>query len=86
MFSISWEPSAVGEQLTWKSTICRPHQHQSLAKGPEGSWDTVTVSDHLIECRDNPVFAPIRFAMNRSRSGSIVRSSVDTAYQLGFDR
>src|SRR5580698_7239105 len=32
------------------------------------------------------VFAPIRLAMNRSRSGLIVRSSVDTAYQLGFDR
>ena len=32
------------------------------------------------------VLAPIRFAMKRSRSGSIVRSSVETAYQLGFDR
>ena len=32
------------------------------------------------------VLAPIRFAMNRSRSGSIVRSSVDTAYQLGLLR
>jgi len=32
------------------------------------------------------VFAPMRFAMKRSRSGLMVRSSVDTAYQLGFDR
>jgi hypothetical protein len=32
------------------------------------------------------VFAPMRFAMNRCRSGLIVRSSVETAYQLGFDR
>jgi hypothetical protein len=32
------------------------------------------------------VFAPIHFAMNRSRSGSILRSSVDTTYQRGFDR
>jgi hypothetical protein len=28
----------------------------------------------------------MRLAMKRSRSGLIVRSSVDTAYQLGFDR
>jgi hypothetical protein len=85
MFSISWEPSAVGEQLPGSPRFAG-RINQSLAKGPEGSWDTVTASDHLIECRDNPVFAPIRFAMNRSRSRSIVRSSVDTAYQLGFDR
>src|SRR5262249_56004175 len=32
------------------------------------------------------VLAPIRFAMKRSRSGLMVRSSVETAYQLGFDR
>src|SRR5262249_18208060 len=32
------------------------------------------------------VLAPIRFAMKRWRSGLMVRSSVDTAYQLGFDR
>src|SRR5271170_8051348 len=32
------------------------------------------------------VFAPMRLAMKRSRSGLIVRSSVETAYQLGFDR
>ena len=32
------------------------------------------------------VLAFIRFAMKRSRSGLIVRSSVDTAYQLGFER
>src|SRR4051812_19350244 len=32
------------------------------------------------------VFAPMRLAMNRSISGLMVRSSVDTAYQLGFDR
>ena len=32
------------------------------------------------------VVAPIRFAMKRSSSGLMVRSSVDTAYQLGFDR
>ena len=32
------------------------------------------------------VTAPIRLAMKRSRSGLMVRSSVDTAYQLGFDR
>src|SRR5262245_63103282 len=31
------------------------------------------------------VLAPIRFAMKRWRSGLMVRSSVDTAYQLGFD-
>src|SRR5262249_13960239 len=32
------------------------------------------------------VLAPMRLAMKRWRSGSMVRSSVDTAYQLGFDR
>src|SRR6516164_10636655 len=32
------------------------------------------------------VFAPMRFAMKRWRSGLIVRSSVETAYQLGFER
>src|SRR5262249_33394230 len=32
------------------------------------------------------VLAAIRFAMKRWRSGLIVRSSVETAYQLGFDR
>jgi hypothetical protein len=32
------------------------------------------------------VFAPMRLAMKRWRSGLMVRSSVDTAYQLGFDR
>src|ERR1700677_1420110 len=32
------------------------------------------------------VFAPMRLAMKRSRSGLIVLSSVDTEYQLGFDR
>jgi hypothetical protein len=32
------------------------------------------------------VVAPIRFAIKRSRSGLMVRSSVDTAYQLGFCR
>jgi hypothetical protein len=31
------------------------------------------------------VFAPMRVAMKRPRSGLMVRSSVDTAYQLGFD-
>jgi len=32
------------------------------------------------------VFAPMRLAMKRSRSGLIVRSSVETAYPLGFVR
>ena len=32
------------------------------------------------------VLAPMRLAMKRSRSGLIVRSSVETAYQLGFER
>jgi hypothetical protein len=32
------------------------------------------------------VFAPMRLAMKRSRSGLMVLSSVETAYQLGFDR
>jgi hypothetical protein len=32
------------------------------------------------------VLAPIRFAMKRSRSGLMVRSSVDMAYHLGFER
>src|SRR6266403_1488103 len=32
------------------------------------------------------VVALMRFAMKRSRSGLIVRSSAETAYQLGFDR
>jgi len=32
------------------------------------------------------VVAPMRLAMKRWRSGLIVRSSVDTAYQLGLER
>ena len=52
-----------------------------ITSSTKSGWDNI--GTWLLSV--SKVFAPIRFATKRSKSGWIVRSLVATMYQLGFD-
>src|ERR1700723_1387696 len=61
----------------------------TLVRPPQVSKFVITSGREMRETSlafTSIAFAPMRFAMKRWRSGSMVRSSVETAYQLGFER